>query len=84
MTSPWMPKETDFEVVSVTDGFWTVIPHSTRAKNWNPRPIIKAQGVDQYVVWLRASGYVVYDPKNFYRNARPLTGVVINDRFSKD
>ena len=80
----WAPKDTDF-VVEPEDRVWRIRPQTPKAYDREGTLTTEtAAATNAAIADLRAKGYVVYDPQEFYRNARPLTGVVITDNFSKD
>ena len=81
----FMPTDTDFAITRNAKGEWSATPISEKAKTVLPsKRVISDRDINATIAGLKVSGFKVYDPEEFYRTARPLTGVVITDNFSKD
>lgn len=86
----WQPSNTDFRVEQDKGGKWAVLPVSDKARlvcrdNTVREFYITPETLNDFLAILREMyDCVVWDPQEFYRTARPITGVSITDNFSKD
>ena len=85
--APFAPK--DFEVTRRADVLneprkYVVKPLSAKAKKLGRARVRNAAGCNALVQELRDKGFVVYDPLEFYRNAKPWIDHQNDDGFHKD